>query len=129
MFPGELEWAILTNPQSPSVTVTSDASGAWGCGAFSSDHQWFQVQWPTSWASEHSAAKEMVPVVLAVAVWGKRWSGQTVLVKSDNMAVVAVLKSGACQDQSLMHLMRCLHFLQHFTNCKLRQHMSRARTM
>jgi hypothetical protein len=37
-----------------------------------------------------------------------------VLVKSDNMAVVAVLKSGACQDQSLMHLMRCLHFFAAF---------------
>ena len=34
----------LLIPSAPSVTVTSDASGAWDCGAFSSDHQWFQVQ-------------------------------------------------------------------------------------
>ena len=30
-----------------------------------------------------------MPVVIAVAVWGKQWPGQTVLVCSDNMAVVA----------------------------------------
>ena len=109
----------LLPPALPSVTVTADASGSWGCGAFSSDHQWFQVQWPESWASVHIAAKEMVPVVLAVAVWGKRWVGQAVRVNSDNMAVVATLKSGACQDQALMHLMRCLHFFAAYYQLKI----------
>ena len=60
-----------------------------GCGVLTSDGQWFQVQWPISRASVHIAAKELVPVVIAVAVWGKQWPGQTVLVCSDNMAVVA----------------------------------------
>ena len=100
----------LLPPAYPSVSVTSDVSGSWGCGAWSSDHQWFQVQWPASWDSAHIAAKEMVPVVIAVAVWGKQWPSRAVLVKSDNMAVVASLNSGACKDQSLMHLLRCLHF-------------------
>ena len=49
-------------------------------------------------------------MVLAVALWGRHWRGQAVLVKSDNMAVVATVKAGSCQDQMLMHLMRCLIF-------------------
>ena len=66
------EWSLLS-PLSPSVSVTTDASGSWGCGALTSDGQWFQVQWPLSWAPVHIAAKELVPVVIAVAVWGKQW--------------------------------------------------------
>ena len=30
------------------VTLTSDTSGSWGCGAFLSNGEWFQVQWPQS---------------------------------------------------------------------------------
>ena len=33
------------------ITLTSDASGSWGGGAFSSEGAWFQVQWPVSWSS------------------------------------------------------------------------------
>lgn len=32
-----------------SSEVTSDASGSYGCGAFSSEHTWFQLKWPDSW--------------------------------------------------------------------------------
>lgn len=31
----------------PDFTVTSDASGNWGCGAYEQE-QWFQLQWPTA---------------------------------------------------------------------------------
>ena len=34
----------LFNELPVDITVTSDASGNWGCGAFSGD-KWFQVQW------------------------------------------------------------------------------------
>ena len=106
-------------PLSPSVSVTTDASGSWGCDALTSDGQWFQVQWPLSWASVHIAVKELVPVVIAVAVWGKQWQGQTVLVCSDNMAVVAALKAGSCQDVTMMHLLRCLHFFSAYHQLKI----------
>ena len=48
----------------PSSIVTSDASGNWGCGAFSGS-QWFQLAWPDCWAEVHITAKELVPIVLA----------------------------------------------------------------
>ncbi len=38
------------------ATVTSDASGNWGCGAFTSRGEWFQLQWPESWMEVHTTA-------------------------------------------------------------------------
>ena len=43
--------------QAPSVTLTSDASGCWGCGAFSSEGLWFQFRWPEVWAGVHITVK------------------------------------------------------------------------
>lgn len=39
----------------------------------------------------HITIKELVPIVLAVAVWGKEWHGLTVQARCDNSAVVAIL--------------------------------------
>ena len=94
----------------PAHSITADASGSWGCGAFGSNGAWFQVQWPDSWAGYHIGSKEMVPVVIAVALWGAAWQSSSVLVRSDNIAVVCAISSGAAKDPLLMHLLRCLHF-------------------
>ena len=125
VVPSDLKWwacfldrwngRSLIPPEEVSGHITSDASVSWGCGAYSSLHKWFQLAWPCSWASVHIAAKELVPIVIAVAVWGSQWVGQAVRVHSDNMAVVAALLAGTCRDELLMHLLRCLHFYQaHF---------------
>ena len=42
---------------SSSVTVTSDASGSWGCRAVTSDGLWLQLQWPQSWGNVHITTK------------------------------------------------------------------------
>ena len=101
--------SILHQPL-PTHSITSDASGSWGCGAFLSSGPWLQLAWPNSWAHYHIAAKEMVPGVIAIALWGRALSGETVLICSDNMAVVSTISSGAAMDPLLMHLARCLHF-------------------
>ena len=62
-------------PPLPSVHVYSDASGSFGCGAFSRPHGWFQLQWPPAWLSVNIATKEFVPVVMAAALWGRLWAG------------------------------------------------------
>ena len=102
-------------PPDPQHVIMADASGSWGCGAFGSNGHWFQLQWPQSWAKHHITAKELVPVVIAIALWEGQWQRTTLLVTSDNIAVVAALTSGAGKDTTLMHLLRCLHFfLAHF---------------
>ena len=47
--------------------VTSNASGSWGCGAFWGS-RWFQVEWVSLLPIAHIVTKEMVPVVIAVAI-------------------------------------------------------------
>lgn len=97
----------------PSTIVTSDASGNWGCGAFSGS-QWFQLAWPDCWAEVHITAKELVPIVFAGMLWGQQWSEQSIQFNCDNMAVVACLKSGTSRHPLVMHLLRCLWFLSAF---------------
>ena len=72
--------------------VHTDASGSFGCGALSSDTRWFQVQWPESWGDVDISVKEMVPIVIAAAVWGGSWHRHRVFFHSDNAAVVAIIQ-------------------------------------
>ena len=62
---------IHTNA-SPDITLYTDASGSWGCAAAQLPH-WFQLQWPTSHSDLPIATKELLPIVMAVAIWGRRW--------------------------------------------------------
>ena len=94
----------------PKVEMTSDASGSWGCGAYTSDGQWFQLQLPESWVDVHITIKELLPIVLGVAVWGSRWQGLRVSCRCDNAAVVAIVNSGRSKVERAMHMMRCLSF-------------------
>ena len=92
------------------IMVTSDASGTWGCGAFTSAGQWFQFRWPASWATVHITVKELLPIIMAGIVWGRAWSGKRVQCLSDNAAAVDILNSGKSKDKLAMHLLHCLFF-------------------
>ena len=39
----------------------SDASGSWGCDAFTSAGEWFQLELPSSWDGIHITIKELLP--------------------------------------------------------------------
>ena len=69
----------------PAMEVISDTSGAYGCGAFSLPHGWFQLEWPESWLHVHITAKELLPIVIAAALWGNQWEGKCICFRSDNM--------------------------------------------
>ncbi len=71
---------------------------------------WFQTQWPQEWDWVDIASKELVPVVVAAALWGPYWSGKHVCFHSDNMSVVAILASRTARTPLLMHLLRCFAF-------------------
>ena len=94
-----------------STSISTDASGSWGCGAFCGG-KWFHLRWPPSLQRSHITVKELVPIVLAAAVWGSEWVGQNVMAYCDNAAVVAVLRSGDSKEPEVMHLLRCLAFLK-----------------
>ena len=91
------------------TSITSDASGRWGCGAFTSKGDWFQLRWPPEWEGVHITAKELL-IVIGCGIWGHEWKGETVRSLCDNAAVVAIIRSGSSRDKLAMHLMRCLFF-------------------
>ena len=51
----------------------SDASGSWGCGAFSLPN-WFHLQWSHNMQIFPIAVKELFPVVITAAIYGNHWS-------------------------------------------------------
>ncbi len=94
----------------PAATLTSYASGTWGYGAFISTGEWFQLRWPQIWEGVHITVTELLPIVVACAIWGHLWRGKTVHCLCDNAAVVAILRSGTSKHPQAMHLMICLFF-------------------
>ena len=65
--------------------ITTDASGSWGAGAFISlDDAWFQIHWSSSWSATNIATKELLPIVVALAIWGHRCAGTKVTLYSDS---------------------------------------------
>ena len=112
------EWnGVSLFPPGPiSVTMYSDASGLFGCGAVVLDGAWFSVQWPPHWLSVDITVKELVPVIFAAACWGPIWSGHHVRFNVDNMAVVQVVHNLNAASPQLCQLLRCLHLYSAYYN-------------
>ena len=112
--------SYLSPPQYlPTLEMTSDASGSWGCGAWHGS-AWFQIQWDIRSQDLDIACKEMIPIVMACATWGSRWRGHQVICHCDNQVVVACLRSRSSRHSGIMHLIRTLVFLEAHFGCHLR---------
>ena len=95
----------------PHLQMASDASGSWGCGAWYGMN-WFQLQWDGRSSALPIMVKELLPVVLACAVWGQTWDRHQVTALCDNQAVVACLRSRTSRVPHVMHMLRTLAFLE-----------------
>jgi hypothetical protein len=102
--------ALFPPVSTPTIEFASDASGSWGCGTWCED-QWWQWPWPQD-RDKGIAFKELFAVVVATAVWGRTWRGQVVRAHCDNEAVVWVMSSRTSKNPELMHLLRCLFFIE-----------------
>ena len=96
-------------PTGVPLTLVSDASGSWGCGALHED-LWFLAEWPHDWRGVSIAPKELAPIVMAVILWGPYWADKSVLCLCDNTAVVAALNKRTARDPTLAGLLRTLAF-------------------
>jgi hypothetical protein len=81
----------------PDFTLFTDASGNWGCGD-TTDQEWFQCP---QWAAVNIATKEVVHIVIAIAIWGAQ-CGRHV--------AVGIMRAKTSRDGQIMHLLYCLHF-------------------
>ena len=84
LVPSEL---TLADPE-----FASDASGAWGCGAWW-HHRWSQLKCDERAAQLPIVIKEILPIVIEAVMWWHDWQGHMVTCHCDNQAVVAVLAS------------------------------------
>ena len=72
--------------------------------------QWLQLQWPSEWAQHNIMVKELAPIVLGCAVWGKALAGTRVLFESDNSNVVQAVNKHYTKEPTAMHLLHSLWF-------------------
>ena len=114
------------SPGTVSHRFVTDASGQFGCGALWRSN-WLQLKWASP-SREDSfnlpeasiTLQELLPVVLACAVWGPEWKHTLVEVYCDNQGAVAVVNSGYSKVPQMMHLLRCLFFIRAFFSFSLR---------
>lgn len=103
----------------PDRHLFTDASGSWGCGAHAMP-SWLQAAWPQPHCLPSIALKELIPVLLAAAIWGCSWSGSLVQLHTDNAAVVTQVNNLYSRDLRACNLLRVLAFFQALFDFRLR---------
>ena len=75
--------------------------------------EWWFGEWPDGVCSGVPSMTwlELVPIMVACLVWGRRWAGRRVCIMSDNMGVVGVWGRGWSGSPVIMALLRQLLFL------------------
>ena len=74
--------------------------------------------WP-GFAPPSIAVKELLPIIVAAALWGSMWTGSLVQCHCDNEAVVFAIQGGYCREPGMAHMLRCLFYLEAKHDIKL----------
>ena len=96
---------------SDCLQLFTDASGSanLGCGCYLAG-KWSYFQWPRAWLGTEIMKDvtflEMVPVLLAVHLWGNKMKKKNILFHIDNEALVNVINRQSCRSKRLMILVR-----------------------
>ena len=70
--------------------------------------------------------QELLPIILACAVWGPGRQDSSVVVNCDNLGMVAVVNTGYSKVLQIIDLLRCPFFIRVFFPCQCGQCVSRA---
>ncbi|MES9881299.1 MAG: reverse transcriptase domain-containing protein [Sedimenticola sp.] len=97
------------------IKLYTDAAGVHGGFAAIFGSKWFVGSFPESLRNESITVKELLPIVLAVEVWGNKLANHKVMFYSDNAAVVDIINTVSSKHAVLMRLIRrlvvaCLSF-------------------
>jgi hypothetical protein len=63
--------------------------------------------------------KELIPIILACNAWGPEWDRKRVTCHCDNQVIVASIRSRSSRHKGIMHLIRCLVFIEARHNCSI----------
>ena len=101
---------MIPHPRTPVTKAWTDALGTFGCGAVC-PIWWKQLQWTQSLKAMRLGEgnsiswMELLPVILASAVWGLAWCNQRISVHYDNTRAVTVANSGYSRAPQIMYLL------------------------
>jgi hypothetical protein len=99
-----------------------------GCGAFYAG-KWAHLQWHTEWKStpllRDITYLELIPIALAIFLWGQEFRNKNVIFFSDNEAVVSILNSKTSKSKIVMSLLRFIIYCTLKFNIQLKsKHIS-----
>ena len=75
---------------SDQLNLYTDASGRFGFGA-TFGNKWCYGAWPQHWHSLNIAVLEFYPIVLSLFLWGSQMANRSILIFTDNKALVYVI--------------------------------------
>ena len=101
----------ITNAE---LHLFTDASKTLGFGALFGT-SWFYGEWPERWQHLEILVKELFPILAALVTWGHRLSNKKIVVHTDNLALVYILRNATSKEPMTMCLVRkvVLTCLQH----------------
>ena len=74
--------------------------------------QWFQGAWPEDWTvtkgNKNIALLELVPIVLAMDIWGDKLTGKKIIFMCDNQALTYIINKSSSRHPEIMALVRRL---------------------
>ena len=105
-FNGRVLCLPATWESSQTLRLFTDASGSSFAAVLGSN--WFQASFPPSWSNFNIAIKELLPISLAVKVWGSTLANKKVRFFTDNSVIVSVINTQSSKDPILMSLVRSL---------------------
>ena len=96
---------------SPGEVFTTDACLT-GCGGLCGD-QYFHAAFPSFVVQQTLDINclELLTIIVALKLWGLRWSGLRLTVRCNNEVVVTVLNTGRCRNSFLNSCLRELCYL------------------
>jgi hypothetical protein len=94
------------------IELYTDASGnkKLGCGCYFKG-QWCAFKWPAHWEEfifRDITYLELVPIVLALELWGNEMKNKKVMFRSDNESLVHILNKKSSKNKRVMNLIRPL---------------------
>ena len=119
--------SYMQNPNwitNSDLELFTDSAGGvnLGCGAYLHG-SWVFMKWPSHWKNEilsDITYLEIIPIALAIYLWGDRFENKKVLMHCDNESVVSVLNIKSSKSERVMSILRKIVYWSLIHNCQFK---------